>query len=61
VETREVSEKKQGCLLDSEQGAALCKFAEENTCQVWLEQVSRDKDVGIVIEDGHLREAAANA
>ncbi len=56
-----MSEKKQGCLLDSEQGAALCKFAEENTCQVWLEQVSRDKDVGIVIEDGHLREAAANA
>lgn len=46
-----------GSLLDSEQGAALCKFAEENNCQVWLEQVSTDKAVGIVIEDGHLSTA----
>ena len=46
-----------GSLLDGDQGAALRKFAEDQHCQVWLEQVATDKAVGIVIEDGHLQAA----
>lgn len=44
-----------GSLLDSKSLAALADFATKNDLQVWIEQVTEGGDVGIVMEDGHIR------
>lgn len=44
-----------GSLLDSKSLKLLGEFAEANTLQVWIERVDESGEVGIVIEDGHVR------
>lgn len=44
-----------GSLLDSKSLAALGKFAEENDMQCWIEKVDETGNVGIVMEDGHVK------
>ena len=47
-----------GSLLDAEGMAALAKIAEEQGVQCWIERVSGDSPVGIVIEDGMVQQTA---
>jgi len=47
-----------GSLLDSQSMDALGALAEEMDAQVWVEVVSDGQPVGIVIEDGEVREVA---
>lgn len=44
-----------GSLLDSKALKALADFAEERDFQIFLERVSESGDVGIVMEDGHVK------
>ncbi len=41
-------------LLDTESMAALNDVAVKNDAQIWLELVTTDKDVGIILEDGEI-------
>lgn len=47
-----------GSLLDSESMAELARLAEDMDAQCWVEVVSDGEPVGIVIEDGSVREVA---
>jgi hypothetical protein len=44
-----------GSLLDHKSLKQLAEFAEASTLQVWLERVDESGEVGVVIEDGHVR------
>ncbi|HEY1806063.1 MAG TPA: AAA family ATPase [Terracidiphilus sp.] len=44
-----------GSLLDSKSLQALAAFADENDMQIWLEVVNESGQVGIVMEDGHVK------
>ena len=44
-----------GSLLDSASMAILAEMASANDMQVWVEQVTDGENVGIVIEDGHVK------
>jgi chorismate mutase len=44
-----------GSLLDSKSLAALSGFAEQNDMQVFLERVDESGEIGVVIEDGHVK------
>lgn len=48
-----------GSLLDDDAMAALAEMAHENEYQVWIERVASDDPVGIVIEDGAVKEPEA--
>ncbi len=50
-----------GSLLDTEGVRMLAQFAEQNGLQIWRECVSDDAKTGIVIEDGRVKGAAADA
>jgi hypothetical protein len=43
-----------GSLLDAENLAVIEEMAAERDAQIWIERVSDDRSVGIVIEDGAL-------
>ena len=45
-----------GSLLDSESLALLGSMAEQHDVQVWVERVTDGESVGVVIEDGYVRE-----
>ena len=47
---------REGSLFDDEHLALLAKIAEENDVQVLIERVGTDSEVGIVIEDGEVRQ-----
>jgi DNA repair exonuclease SbcCD ATPase subunit len=47
-----------GSLLDDDSMAAVAEMARENDYQVWIERVSTDGKVGILIEDGMVKNAA---
>jgi hypothetical protein len=44
-----------GSLLDSKSLALLGEFAAERDLQIWLERVDESGEVGIVMEDGHVK------
>jgi regulator of replication initiation timing len=44
-----------GSLLDSASMAMLAEMADKSDMQVWIEQVTDGENVGIVIEDGHVK------
>lgn len=44
-----------GSLLDSKSLAALAEFAKQHDLQIFLEKVDESGEVGVVIEDGHVR------
>jgi hypothetical protein len=46
-----------GSLLDSDALKIVAEMAEEHGFQVWMEIVSEDGKAGIIIEDGHIKEA----
>lgn len=46
-----------GSLLDSDAMKIVAEMAEEHGFQVWVELVSEDGKAGIIIEDGHIKEA----
>jgi len=45
-----------GSLLDDDSLTAIAKAAEENDYQVWIERVDTSGKIGIVIEDGMIKE-----
>jgi DNA repair exonuclease SbcCD ATPase subunit len=45
-----------GSLLDEDGLALIAKMADENDCQVWVEDARTTDPTAIVIEDGHVRE-----
>jgi hypothetical protein len=47
-----------GSLLDDESMTWLAEYARANDLQVWCEVVGTDDKVGVLIEDGHVRDAA---
>lgn len=47
---------RQGNDLDTDNLALVAKMAEEAGAQIWLERVSTEGDVSVVIEDGHVKE-----
>ena len=49
-----------GSLLDSDSMAEIERMAREHDMQVWIERVDETGAVGIVIEDGMVKEASAN-
>jgi hypothetical protein len=50
---------REGSLLDADGLALLDAIAQENDAQVWVECVTNGEQVGIVIEDGEVREGGA--
>lgn len=50
-----------GSLLDDANLKLLAELAEQHDCQVWLERVGSGDEVGIVIEDGTVKETRALA
>lgn len=50
---------RQGNDLDADNLALVAKMAEEAGAQIWLERVSTDGDVAVIIEDGHVKEAVS--
>lgn len=44
-----------GSLLDDDAMKALAEFAEANDFQIWLEKVDGSGEIGIVMEDGHIK------
>lgn len=44
-----------GSLLDDDAMKALAEFAETNDFQIWLEKVDGSGEIGIVMEDGHVK------
>lgn len=50
---------REGSLLDSDGLALLGQIADEYSAQVWVERVTNGEQVGIVIEDGEVREGGA--
>jgi DNA repair exonuclease SbcCD ATPase subunit len=48
-----------GSLLDEDGMTLLREFAEKNDLQCWVERVAGDSPVGVIIEDGRLKEASA--
>lgn len=44
-----------GSLLDSKSLAALAAFAEKSDMQIFLERVDESGEIGVVIEDGHVK------
>lgn len=47
-----------GSLLDAKNLALVGKMAEEAAAQVWIERVGTDGSTSVIIEDGHVQEAA---
>jgi len=45
-----------GSLLDDDAMATLAEVAQDRDFQIWIERVGNDIDVGVVIEDGEIRE-----
>lgn len=50
-----------GSLLDEENLAAVAKMAAEADAQLWIERVSDDGEVGVLIEDGAVLDRATEA
>ncbi len=48
-----------GSLLDSDAMLLLAEMAEKHDMQVWIERVDSSGKIGFVLEDGHVRHAAA--
>jgi energy-coupling factor transporter ATP-binding protein EcfA2 len=50
-----------GSLLDDESLAAIAAMAKDNDYQVWIERVTTDGKVGVIIEDGMVKQPAIAA
>ena len=47
---------KDGSLLDNDNMKLISEMAKDNDYQIWIERVSDDSGVGVVIEDGQIKE-----
>ncbi len=45
-----------GSLLDDDSMRLVAKMADEHDFQIWIERVSSDGKVGIILEDGHIKQ-----
>jgi energy-coupling factor transporter ATP-binding protein EcfA2 len=50
-----------GSLLDDESLAAIAAMAKEQDYQIWIERVATDGKVGVLIEDGMVKQSVAHA
>ena len=51
----------EGSVLDSDNLAELEDIAEENDYHIWLERVSENGDVSVIIEDGEIKKGNGDA